>query len=158
MAFNVIKFPTAGEPITKSDQGLYFAFNIRTCKVHSIFRLDFEKQWFLHQLEHPSQNKPYAWAILAEHANDTLREVSIQELRSYLTMLQAAAPNGAWQVMRNAHFGFGKFTPHNPEEPIRFALMPFLNDEMQIPVWVLKADDTHVVRAKKIFGKAIQTA
>lgn len=145
---NVIDFPTIGQAINADDQGVYFAMNAKTGLVHSIFRLDFEKDWYLHQLQ-PTVDNAFGWHLMAAHTKDTLVSLTQQDLQYYFDRPEFAEPKGAWQVLKNSRYGFGKFTALAQEPTIRFALIPFLGNEMGAPVLITKADEETLLQAQQ---------
>jgi hypothetical protein len=158
MADNVLKFPNQGKAILLDDQGVYFALNAKNGMVHSIFRLDFEHHWYLHQLQKTNEIDEFGWVLMAEHANDTLQKMSSFEVNHHFSKPEFAEPKGVWQVLRNSAFGFGKFTPQNQQEPIRFALMAFKNNVMSMPIMVIKADEATLKRAETALNEHLEFA
>ncbi len=158
MADNVLKFPNQGKAISLDDQGVYFAMNAKTGLVHSIFRLDFEHQWYLHQLQKLSEEDEFSWVLMAEHANDTMQKMSSFEIKHYFSKPEFSEPKGVWQVVRNSMFGFGKFTPQNLQDPIRFALMSFQQNVMSMPIMVVKADEATLKRAEAVLSEHLEFA
>jgi hypothetical protein len=51
-------------------------------------------------------------------------------------------------VIRNAKYGFGKFTPVDKNEPVGHAMIMFAGNEMIMPVRIHKADDETLRRAE----------
>lgn len=158
MADNVLKFPNQGKAISLDDQGVYFALNARTGLVHSIFRLDFEHQWYLHQLQKTDIKDEYGWVLMAEHANDMMLKMSSFEIKHHFSKPEFSEPKGVWQVVRNSVYGFGKFTPQNQQDPIRFALMSFDNNVMSLPILVVKADEATLRRAETALHERLEFA
>lgn len=154
-ASNVLPFPQIGRAINADDQGVYFAVHAKTGRVHSILRLDFEKEWYLHQLQ-PLGNELYAWHLMAEHANDPLVSMTQQEIAIYFDRPEFAEPEGAWQVLYNSRFGFGKFTPADTQQPTRYAIIPFNEAQMGMPVLLTKADEAAVEEAKQQLIQTLQ--
>lgn len=153
-ASNVLTFPQIGRAINADDQGVYFAINAKTGRVHSILRLDFEKEWYLHQLQ-PLGNDLFAWHLMAEHANDPLVSMTQQEIAIYFDRPEFAEPEGAWQVLYNSRFGFGKFTPADDHQAVRYAVIPFNEAQMGMPVLIHKADEAAVEDAKQQLGRSL---
>lgn len=158
MADNVLKFPNQGKAITLDDQGVYFALNAKTGFVHSIFRLDFEHQWYLHQLQKLSNEDDFGWVLMAAHANDVLQKMSSFEIHHHFSKPEYAEPKGVWQVVRNSSYGFGKFTSQNPQDPVRFALMSFQQNNMSMPIMVVKADEATLKRAEAVLSEHLEFA
>ena len=81
------------------------------------------------------------WVILADNGDYPLKSVSTEEIKHHFDKPEYAEPKGAWQLMRNSRYGFGKFTPINADENVRFAFILFSGAEMLVPLLILKADD-----------------
>lgn len=158
MADNVLKFPNQGKAISLDDQGVYFALHAKTGMVHSIFRLDFEHHWYLHQLQKTDEKDAFSWVLMAAHANDTLQKMSSFEIKHHFSKPEFAEPKGGWQVVRNSVFGFGKFTPQNLQDPARFALMSFKENVMSMPIMVVKADEATLKRAESVLSERLEFA
>ena len=151
MTQNVLNFPTIGKAITLEDQGVYFTMNPATGMVHSIFRLDYvdyAQEWTLQQLQKTDEAEEYVWQQMAEHANDTLKKMTTHETRRYFAKPEYAEPKGAWQILRNSHIGFGKFTPLNSQDDARFALISWSENIMRPPVLIVKADESTLNKPK----------
>ena len=151
---NIISFPSAGQPITWVDQGIYFAMNTRTKAVHSIFQLVYEDAWYLYQLEIKDQDDSIRWSLLqGDHQtgeDDVLNSMTSVQIRHCFAKPEYAEPRGAWQVIKNSKFGFAKFTPSKTDDPIRFAMLIFVNGEMLTPILIHKADEDAVLSIEGI--------
>jgi len=86
---------------------------------------------------------------MAEGDDASLVSVPTNELRHHFSKPEFIEPIGAWQVIRNAKYGFGKFTSVDTNDPIGYAIIMFDNDEMQMPVRIHKADDETLKRAEE---------
>lgn len=158
MHSNVLNFPAIGKAITLEDQGVYFTMNATTGMVHSIFRLDFESEWYLHQLKNIDQQDEFAWVLMAEHANDALQSMPLESIQYHFNRPEFAQHKGNWQVIRNNLFGFGKFTPTDPNEDVRFALIPFVENEMRSPIHIVKADEETLHQAEQALDSSLEMA
>lgn len=158
MADNVLAFPTVGKAITAADQGVYFTMNPTTGMVHSIFRLDFEREWYLHQLQNTVEEDEFAWVLMAAHSNDTIVSMTPSEIKLAFDKPEYQAPKGAWQIIRNSLFGFGKFTPQAAGAEIRYGLIPFVGEVMQPPVAIVKADEAQLNQAQAALGDVLENA
>jgi hypothetical protein len=138
---NVLSFPTYGKAITLDDQGTYYTLNTSTGAIHSIFRLEYDEDWYLYQLQNTSREDEICWRIMAEKTGYSLQSMTTEEIGYHFSKPEFAEPRGAWQVIRNSKFGFGKFTPLNGNEPIRHAIMVFEANEMLMPVLIHKAEE-----------------
>lgn len=148
MTSNVVNLPTYGKAITLDDEGIYFTLNANTGTVHSIFQLVYDDDWYLYQLEKTSEVEG-TWRIMAEKSNYALMSMPTTDLRHYFSKPEYAEPRGAWQVIRNSKFGFGKFTSANHNEPVAHAMIVFIGNEMQTPVRIYKADNETLKRAEQ---------
>ena len=81
------------------------------------------------------------WVILADNGDYPLKSISTESIKYYFDKPEYQEPKGAWQVMRNSRYGFGKFTPIHTEEDIRYAMILFSGTEMLVPLLLLKAED-----------------
>jgi len=148
MTSNVINLPTYGKAITLDDQGIYFILNASTGAIQSIFQLVYDDEWYLFQLEKTAEDNEPNWSIMAKDNDYPLMSVPTTELRRHFSKPEYAEPRGAWQIIRNGKYGFGKFTPVDPEEPVGHAMIMFSGDEMLMPVRIHKADEETLKRAE----------
>lgn len=155
---NVIQLPSIGDPIIEADQGIYYSLNLLTGNINNLYRLDYAGAWYLHQLSHVKHDHTFAWANLADHANDTLFPMTPQAIRQHHQLLTCFLPNSYWRILRNQHFGFAKITAKHKHQAIQFAVIPFENNQMQMPLLVTKADAAELQWAEQIFGKQLQFA
>jgi hypothetical protein len=47
------------------------------------------------------------------------------QIAKHFSKPQFSEPKGAWQVINNGKYGFGKFTPLESEQPIGYAVIVF---------------------------------
>lgn len=149
MTSNVINLPTYGKAISLDDQGVYFVLNESTSTVQSIFQLAYDDEWYLYQLEKTSVEDEARWSVMAEGDDLTLMSMPTAELTKYFSRPEYAEPRGAWQVIRNGKYGFGKFTPVDQSQPISHAMLLFSDNEMLEPVRIHKADEETLNRAEQ---------
>ncbi len=149
MTSNVINLPTYGKAITLDDEGIYFILNAATGAIQSIFQLVYDDEWYMYQLESTDDDSEPNWSIMAENEDYPLISVPTRELHHHFSKPEYAEPRGAWQVIRNSKYGFGKFTPVDTNEPIGHAMILFSGDEMLMPVRIHKADDETLRRAEE---------
>lgn len=159
---NVISFPTFGHVITLEDEGLYVAVNAHTGEVTSVIQLVFqEEHWCLFQLKNTLNNEEASWSILSTDADYALKSMCLEEIRHHFSKPEYAEPRGAWQVMKNATFGFGKFTPFQAGEPVRYAILRFNGDEMRMPILVHRAEDiveiSQMLATQKVVNQLTRT-
>lgn len=142
MPNNVYNIPVYGKPIELDEQGIYYAVNRKTGDINNVFQLVYDDDnWYLYQLKNTDKNGEMGWVILADNGDYPLISLSTEEIKYHFDKPEYAEPRGAWQLMRNSRYGFGKFTPVNADEDVRFAMILFSGAEMLVPLLILKADD-----------------
>ncbi len=145
MSSNVLNLPIYGKPIELSDAGLYFAKNKKTGGINNVFQLVYEDgNWYLYQLKNTNKHGEMGWVILADNGDYPLKSLSTEDIKQHFDKPEYAEPRGAWQLMRNSRYGFGKFTPLHAEDDIRYAMILFSADEpfkMLMPLLIQKAED-----------------
>lgn len=138
---NVINFPSFGKAITLDDQGVYYAINTRTQAIHSIFQLVYQSDdWYLYQLESAESEDDTRWSLLIGNVDYVLQSMTSAQIKQHFSKPEYAEPRGAWQVIKNSKFGFGKFTPIQANEPVRYAMLAFVDGEMLTPILIHKAE------------------
>lgn len=140
---NVFNIPVYGKPITLDDQGIYYAKNRKTGGINNVFNLVYEDddEWYLYQLKNTDKDGEMGWVILADNGDYPLKSISTENIKHYFDKPEYQEPKGAWQLMRNSRYGFGKFTPIHVEQEIRYAMILFSGTEMLVPLLILKAED-----------------
>lgn len=148
---NVFNLPVYGKPITLDDRGIYFTKNKTTGAINNVFHLIYEDDdWYLYQLKNTGKNGEMGWVILADNGDYPLKSLTTEEIKVHFDKPEYAEPKGAWQVMRNSRYGFGKFTPVQAEQDIKFAMILFSHAEttetqkipkMLVPLLIQKAED-----------------
>lgn len=145
---NVFNLPIYGKPIELDDQGVYFAKNKKTGAINNLFHLVYQDgEWYLYQLKNTSKDGEMGWVILADNGDYPLKSVATEEIRHHFDKPEYAEPKGAWQLIRNSRYGFGKFTPLHAEDDIRYAMILFSAaeklgiPEMLVPLLIQKAED-----------------
>lgn len=142
MPNNVYNIPVYGKPIELDDQGVYYAINRKTGDINNVFQLIYEDdEWYLYQLKNTGKNGEMGWVILADNGDYALKSLSSEEVRYHFDKPQYTEPKGAWQLMRNSRYGFGKFTPIHAEENVRYAMILFSGTEMLVPLLIIKVED-----------------
>jgi len=142
MPNNVYNIPVYGKPIELDEQGIYYAVNRKTGDINNVFQLVYEDDnWYLYQLKNTGKDGEMGWVILADNGDYSLKNLSPEEVKHHFDKPDYAEPKGAWQLMRNSRYGFGKFTPINADENVRFAMILFSGAEMLVPLLILKAED-----------------
>lgn len=150
MASNVLSFPTFGKAITLDDQGVYYTMNTSTGSIHSIFQLVYEDDWYLCQLQKSSIEDEYCWTLMTDNADYALNSMTSEQIRHHFSKSEYTEPKGAWQVIRNSKYGFGKFTPLKANDPIRYAMILFSGNEMLMPVLIHKADEEVLQKVEEV--------
>lgn len=140
---NVFNIPVYGKPINLDDQGIYYAKNRKTGGINNVFNLVYEDddEWYLYQLKNTDKDGEMGWVILADNGDYPLKSISTENIKHYFDKPEYQEPKGAWQLMRNSRYGFGKFTPIHVEQEIRYAMILFSGTEMLVPLLILKAED-----------------
>jgi hypothetical protein len=150
MASNVLSFPTFGKAITLDDKGIYYTMNTSTGSIHSVFQLIYEDDWYLYQLQRTSIEDEYCWALMTENVDYSLSSMTSEQIRHHFSKPEYAEPKGAWQVIRNSKYGFGKFTPTKANDPLRYAMILFSGNEMLMPVLIHKADEDVLQKVEEV--------
>ncbi len=144
---NVFNLPIYGKPIELSDAGIYYANNKKTGAINNVFHLVYEDdlhqdgEWYLYQLKNTSKTGEMGWVILADNGDYPLKSLPTEEIKHHFNKPEYAEPRGAWQLMRNSRYGFGKFTPVQAEDGIKYAMILFSGTEMLVPLLINKAED-----------------
>jgi hypothetical protein len=145
---NVYNISIYGKPIELADQGVYFAKNKKTGAVNNVFHLVYEDDdWYLYQLKNTNKNGEMGWVILADNGDYPLKSIASEEIKHHFDKPEYAEPKGAWQLMRNSRYGFGKFTPVQAENQIKYAMVLFSGGDMPgmpkmlVPLLIQKAED-----------------
>ena len=129
MPSNVFNMPIYGKPIEPTDAGVYCSINRKTGEVNNLFNLVFEDDdWFLFQLKNTSKDGDISWVILADNNEYALKTCHTTEVKHHFDQPEFTEPKGAWQLMRNARYGFGKFTPLHADENCLYAMILFSQD------------------------------
>jgi hypothetical protein len=130
------------KPIELNDQGFYYAVNRKTGGINNVFQLVCEEdEWYLYQLKNIDKEGGMAWVILADQGDYALAPVDADEVQRYFSKPEYLEPKGNWQVMRNARYGFGKFTPESLEMNVSYGMILFSGDDMLVPLFIAKAED-----------------
>ena len=147
---NVFNLPIYGKPIELTDAGIYFAKNKKTGAINNVFHLVYDDDdWYLYQLKNTGKNGEMGWVILADNGDYALNSIATEEIKHHFDKPDYAEPKGAWQMIRNSRYGFGKFTPVHHDETIKYAMVLFSNAEistmskmpkMLVPLLIQKAE------------------
>ncbi|HEY0562651.1 MAG TPA: hypothetical protein VGD04_04945 [Methylophilus sp.] len=141
MPSNLYVLPAYGKAITLDDQGVYCVFNQHDGAIQSVIQLLYENDdWTLYQLQRTSDDDALFWTVMSDSTQCRLSSMTSVQIAHYLAKPEYAEPRGAWQMMRNAQYGFGKFTPIFPDEEVCYAVALFTGDELRGLVRLHKAD------------------
>ena len=142
MPNNAFNTPVIAQPITLNEQGVYYAINRKTGGINNVFNLVFEDEdWYLYQLKNTNKEGEMGWVILADQGDYPLKMLDSEEVEHYFSKPEYLEPKGAWQLMRNGRYGFGKFTPESAEMGIHYGMVLFSGDEMLVLLLIEKAQD-----------------
>ena len=140
MPNNLFVLPRLGRSIQQDDLGIYYILNQHTGQVRTLIQLVRENlHWYLMQLQPIADGLDYRWSVLSRQQECDLKPVTDKQIAHYFSRPEYAEPVGAWQVMRNADFGFAKFTPIESPQDISYAILTFDGDEMHAPIRMHKA-------------------
>ncbi len=143
-----------GAPITLDECGFYIAHNRADGTINSLFNLRYENDnWLLTQLKHTAvtttEPESIFWKSLGNNTgnvvDDSLQSMPTAELQQWLFRPELQELSGGWQVLRNAHFGFGKFTPTAPNLSTCYAFLRFRDGQMLGPILIEKTTDPAIV-------------
>ncbi|MDX1914934.1 MAG: hypothetical protein SFU55_05060 [Methylophilus sp.] len=142
MPSNLYVLPAYGKAITLDDQGVYYVLNRQSGKIQTVIQLIYhEDEWYLFQLQPTSDQDECCWTVLAENTNCTLQSMTSEQITHHFIKPEFAEPKGAWQVMANSQYGFGKFTPLNTEDEIAYAVLMFSEGELQNVIRMHKSEE-----------------
>ena len=142
---NVFNLPIYGKPIALEDAGVYYAINRKTGSINNVFHLVYDDEdWYLYQLKNTGKNGEMGWVILADNGDYPLQTCGVEEIKQHFDKPEYAEPKGAWQLIRNTRYGFGKFTPIHNDDETKYAMILFSADDptkMLVPLLIQKAED-----------------
>ena len=142
MANNLFVLPRLGQAIRQEDSGIYYILNRHTGRVRSLIQLACENlHWYMLQLQPIADGLDYRWSVLSRENDCALQAATDKQITHYFSHPEYAEPAGAWQVLRNADFGFGKFTPMEAPHDVSYAILTFDGEDMQKAVRLHKAPD-----------------
>ncbi len=132
MPSNLFVLSAYGKAITLDDQGVFYVMNQYEDTIQNIIQLTYAKdEWCLMQLQHTSMADEYCWTVMSADSRYALDSMTSAQIAHHFARPEFAEPKGAWQVIRNQQYGFGKFTPLEGGEPIAYGLLMFENDEIK---------------------------
>ncbi|EUJ10910.1 hypothetical protein Meth11DRAFT_1741 [Methylophilaceae bacterium 11] len=132
MPSNLYVLPAYGKAITLDDQGVFYVMNQYEDTIQSVIQLSYARdEWCLMQLQHTSVADEYCWTVMAEDSRYALNSMTSSQIAHHFARPEFAEPKGAWQVIRNQQYGFGKFTPLEANQQIAYALLMFEQDEIK---------------------------
>jgi len=141
MPDNVYVHPAYGKPITLDDQGVYCVLNHHTGAVQTILQVVYQHDdWRMYQLQNTHDEETLFWAVMSDTTQSQLISMTSEQICHYLPWPEYAYPKGAWQVMRNAQYGFGKFT-HFISAITEYAILVFAGDALRGVIRLHKLED-----------------
>jgi hypothetical protein len=141
MPNNLYIHPAYGKAITLDDQGMYCVLNQKTGTVQNVIHLVYEQDdWYMYQLQNTHDKDSFYWAVMADTIQPQLMSMSSEQICHYLAKPEYAEPKGAWQVMRNGQYGFGKFT-HFTSADIAYAILVFADNALRGVIRLHKLED-----------------
>lgn len=157
MPNNLYIHPAYGKAITLDDQGVYCVLNQHTGAVQTIIQLVYQQDdWYLYQLQNTHDEETLYWTVMSDTTQSQLNSMTSEQICHYLAKPEYANPKGAWQVMRNGQYGFGKFTQFTSAN-IEFALLVFANDTVRGLIRLHKLDeDAPSVSLQQAEAKALE--
>ena len=141
VAHNVYTIPSYGKAISLDDQGVYYMLHHQTEQIHSVFQLVYGNDWYLYRLQKTGTDDEVSWSLLAGDADHALESMTSEEINFHFSKPEFGEPKGAWQIIRNANYGFAKFTPNQVNAMLKYALLLFKDGEMQMPVLIHKLEE-----------------
>lgn len=148
MPSNVYVLPNYGKPITLLDEGVYYVLNQHTGAVQTVIQLVYqEDDWLLFELQNKELEGHPTWQVMAEDRCYALNSMNTEQIRYHFNRPQFSEPQGAWQVIKNNQYGFGKFTPLDKDTPIMHAFIMFVNDEIEAVIRLHKVEEEVMVEA-----------
>jgi hypothetical protein len=144
MPSNVYVLPAYGKPITLDDQGIFLVFNRHSQAIQTIIKLAYlDSDWHMFQLQASKIQGEYYWSVMASEMDSALNSMSTQTIMHHFSRPEFSEPRGAWQVLHNVHYGFGKFTPVDAQQPSAYGFLMFDgNQELKKIISLHKAADT----------------
>ena len=120
-----------GKAITLDDQGVYCVLNQQTGDVQTIIQLVYQHDdWYMYQLQNTHDEETLYWTVMSDTTQSQLNSMTSEQICHYLAKPEYANPKGAWQVMRNGQYGFGKFT-HFTSAMTEYAILVFADDVLR---------------------------
>jgi hypothetical protein len=132
MPSNLFVLPAYGKAITLDDQGVFYVMNQYEDTIQSVIQLIYTRdEWCLTQLQHTSVADEYCWTVMAADSRYALNSMTSVDIAHYFARPEFTEPKGAWQVIRNQQYGFGKFTPLEANQQVAYALLMFENNAIK---------------------------
>jgi hypothetical protein len=141
MPSNLFVLPAYGKAITLDDQGIFYVMNHYSDTIQSIVQLVYQHdEWCLLQLQPTSIADEYCWTVMSGDADYALDSMSSTQIAHHFARPEFAEPKGAWQVIRNQRYGFGKFTPLDNTQPIAYGMLMFEHGEIKAVIRLHQAE------------------
>jgi hypothetical protein len=142
MPSNLFVLPAYGKAITLEDQGIFYVMNHYADTIQSVIQLVYQNdEWCMLQLQPTSDADEYCWTVMTSDSKYALESMPSTQIAHHFARPEFAEPKGAWQVIRNQSYGFGKFTPLEAHQPIAYAILMFEHGEIKAVIRLHHAQD-----------------
>lgn len=143
MPSNLFVLPAYGKAITLDDQGIFYVMNQYSDTIQNVVQLVYQHdEWCLFQLQPTSVADEYCWTVMTGETDYALNSMTSSQIAHHFARPEFAEPKGAWQVIRNQRFGFGKFTPLDARDSLAYAILMFEHDEIKAVIRLHPMDDS----------------
>jgi len=143
MPSNLFVLPAYGKAITLDDQGVFYVMNQYADTIQNVIQLVYQNdQWCLFQLQPTSDADEYCWTAMTGDADYELNSMPSTQIAYHFSRPEFAEPKGAWQVIRNQRYGFGKFTPIDTQQPVAYAILMFEQGEIKAVIRLHQAEES----------------
>ena len=160
MPSNLYVLPAYGKAITLEDQGIFYVMNHYADTIQSVIQLVYQNdEWCLLQLQPTSDTDEYCWTVMTDDSNYALDSMPSAQIAHHFARPEFAEPKGAWQVIRNQSYGFGKFTPIDSSQPIAYAILMFAGEEIKAVIRLHQAQEGFMQQhSKEVVMKQVEFA
>ena len=143
MPSNLFVLPASGKAITLDDQGVFYVMNQYSDTIQNVIQLVYQQnEWCLFQLQPTSVAGEYCWTVLTGDSNYALDSMTSSQIAHCFSRPEFAEPKGAWQVIRNQRYGFGKFTPLEVDQSVAYAVLMFEQDDIKAVIRLHPMDES----------------
>ena len=142
MPSNLFVLPAYGKAITLDDQGIFYVMNHYGDTIQSVIQLVYQNdEWCLLQLQPTSDADEYCWTVMTSDSHYALESMPSTQIAHHFARPEFSEPKGAWQVIRNQSYGFGKFTPLDSNQSIAYAVLMFEHGEIKAVIRLHQAQE-----------------